>query len=459
MLDKKRTKKLAIAISSAVITPLLLLSGCNAGTFNTGAFNRVKETYDDTAYVTTESLDSYTTISENESIPLSVIEADEENTAAESSAKEDEAFQEYDITVMMVGDNLMHMGVIYTGKQSDNTYDFSFLFNGITDFLNAADIKIINQETIMAGNSLGFSGFPEFNSPTEVGDAIANAGFNVVLHASNHAADKGIKGIESCIDFWSNHPEVLLTGIHKPVEEADSEASIPLLTVKDVTFAILNYTYGPNYEVVSSDLVKRMNLLCDRNPQSGAMDYTSLNPQVIEDIQLAKSLADVVIVCPHWGTEYRTDYSTYQQVFAQQMTAAGADLIIGTHPHVPQPIEWIEAENGGKSLCYYSLGNYVSTQKTGKSMLEGMAWVTYHVTEDSVTLNEEKTGVIPLVCHYSSSPVRIKNICPLEDYTSEMASSHGIIPYGGISFSLSDLQGWSSEIFKDWVLSKDVVLQ
>ena len=140
------------------------------------------------------------------------------------------------------------------------------------------------------------------------------------------------------------------------------------------------------------------------------------------------------------------------------MTEAGADLIIGAHPHVVQPIEQILADNGNSSICYYSLGNYVSTQQNGRSMLEGMAWITYHVTQDGISLQENKTGVIPLVCHYTSSPVRIQNIYPLEDYTQELASSHGIISYGGISFSLSDLQQWSAETFGDWVLTKDAVL-
>ena len=124
------------------------------------------------------------------------------------------AFQEYDITLLALGDNLMHMGIVKTGKKEDGTYDFSFLFDNIRDYLDAADIKVINQETILGGNELGFSGFPRFNSPTETGDAIAEAGFNVVLHATNHAADQGLNGILNCSAYWAaSHPEVLMTGI------------------------------------------------------------------------------------------------------------------------------------------------------------------------------------------------------------------------------------------------------
>ena len=298
------------------------------------------------------------------------------------------------------------------------------------------------------------SGYPHFNSPTEVGDAIAAAGFNVVLQASNHSADQGINGIDSCVAFWQTHPEVLLTGIHEPADSPE----IPLLTIKDKTFAILNYTYGPNYGSAPDNLASRMNILCDVNEQTKVIDFTTLNPQVLEDIKEAEKIADIVIVCPHWGTEYATTPSSYQETFALQMTEAGADVIIGTHPHVVEPVKLIEADNGNTALCYYSLGNYVSTQKNGPSMLEAMAWITFHVTENGISLSLEDTGAIPLVCHYSSGPVRIKNIYLLENYTEELATSHGIINYGGISFHLNDLTAWSQEILGDWVIPASVAL-
>lgn len=365
-------------------------------------------------------------------------------------------FPEHDVTLMAVGDNLMHLGIVASGKQEDGTYNFSMLFDGIRPFLDTADVKIINQETILGGNSRGFSGFPYFNSPTEVGDAIAAAGFNVVLHASNHTADQEPDGLLYCADFWkTRHPEVLVTGIH---EEPSQAEDIPLLTIDDVTFAILNYTYGANTETLPLDLLGHLNLLCAVNEKTGQMDFTTLNPQVLEDISRAEELADIVIVCPHWGTEYSSKVSSYQEKWAQAMTEAGADVIIGTHPHVVQPVEWIISENGNEALCYYSLGNYVSTQKNALSMLEGMAWLTFHVTEDGVSIDRDATGVIPLVCQYTSGPVRFKAVCLLEDYSEELASSHGIRNYGGVSLHLEDLQKWSNEILSDFVLTKDQVL-
>ena len=376
--------------------------------------------------------------------------------ATNETLSEAESSPEYDITIMAVGDNLMHMGVVNSGKQEDGSLNYTFLYDGISEFLQKADIKIINQETILGGNERGFSGYPRFNSPTEVGDAIARSGFNVVLHASNHAADQNADGLISCANFWAGYPGVLMTGIRADAEKA---GEIPLLPVGDITFAILNYTYGPNMETLPKSLEGHLNLLCDYNAKTRKIDFTTLNPQVITDIQNAKALADVVIVCPHWGTEYMTTPSGYQQQFAMQMAEAGADLIIGTHPHVVQPVEWITAGNGNRALCFYSLGNYVSTQKGGISMLEALAWVTFHVDEGGVSIREDKSGAVPLVCHYASGPVRMQQVYLLEDYTAELAACHGIHSYGGVNLTLKDLLCWSAEILGDHVLTRERVLE
>ncbi len=387
-------------------------------------------------------------------------------------------FEEYTLSLMAVGDNLMHMGIVWTGEQADGTRNYDFLFRNISSYLEAADVKIINQETILGGNDLGFSGFPYFNSPTEVGDAIADAGFNVVLHSSNHSADQQLNGILNCVSFWETHPEVLMVGLHgeSPLEaggalasdvsgsdsaagtEAETAGRIPLLTVEDVTFAVLNYAYAPNAEVIPKSIRGHMEILCDWNEQTGAIDLTSLSPKVLEDIQAAKDLADIVIVCPHWGTEYSTKPSSYQKDWAMQMTEAGADVIIGTHPHVVQPVEWITAENGNRSLCYYSLGNYVSTQQNPLCMLEAMAWVTFRVTEDGVVLEEDSCGALPLVCHYNSGPLRLQDVYLLEDYTEDLAMKHGIWNWGQVPLHLADLQKWTEEILGDFALTSEDIL-
>lgn len=367
----------------------------------------------------------------------------------------DDPFFEYKISIMALGDNLMHMGIVNTGRLSGGGYNYDFLFDDISEFLDTAEVKIINQETIMAGNQLGFSGYPKFNSPTQVADAIANAGFNVVLHATNHSADQGINGLKYCASYWEQYPAVLMLGISN---EENSGADIPILEIDGVKIAVLNYTYGPNSSVFPASYRGHLNILCDYNDKTGAINFTKLNPQVITDIQNARATADIVIVCPHWGTEYAENPSSYQREFAQQMTDAGADVIIGTHPHVPEPIEWLTAPDGTKTLCYYSIGNYVSTQQNPLSMLEGMAWVTFRVNNNGISIDEDETGVVPLVCHYSSSPVRLKGVYPLEDYTEAMAVSHGIKSYGGTTLHLSYLEQKTKDIFGDMALSKSEIL-
>lgn len=358
------------------------------------------------------------------------------------------------IRLVAVGDNLFHAGVHLTGKQSDGSYDFSFLYETIQPYLDDADIKIINQETIFGGNHLGNDGhlgYPSFNTRTEVGDAIAAAGFNVVLQSSNHTIDQGLDGLLHCANYWEeNHPEIMICGIRSTPDE---DPEIQTMEIEGVTFAFLNYTYGPNMGSFPSKYEGYMDILCYYDENTRMLDFTKLNPKVLEDIEEADKIADVVVVCPHWGTEYMTKQSSYQEEFAEEMTEAGADLIIGTHPHVVEPVTYVESENGNRSLCYYSLGNYVSTQKEVACMLEAMAVVTFTVTpEGEISIDEDTTGVLPLVCQYTQGSVRIDNIYLLADYTEELALKHGMYTYAGKPFHLEDMTSLSKEVFGEWEL-------
>ena len=379
----------------------------------------------------------------------------EETVEEEEYIPEEPVFEEYDLQLMAVGDNLLHMGIVSTGQQADGSYNFEFLFQGIEEYLNLAEIKIINQETILGGNELGFSGYPLFNSPTEVGDSIEEAGFNVVLHATNHSADKGLDGLLHCVEFWEEKEDILMVGIDK---DSALTYAIPVLELEGLKIAVLNYTYSPNTEIIPKSIQGYLNILCDWDLNTGQIDFTKLNPQVVDDIKRAEEIADFTIVCPHWGTEYATKPSDTQRNFAKQITEAGADLIIGTHPHVLQPVEWIEGTNGESALCFYSLGNYVSTQKDPLNLLEGMAWVTLHVQEDGIFIQRENTGILPLVCQYEGASPRLEIVYALEDYTEELASKHGIISYGGRAIKLEDLNRWSHEILGDWVLSSEEIV-
>ena len=147
--------------------------------------------------------------------------------------------------IVMVGDVLMHDKIINSGLQEDGTYNFDHLFANVKDTISEADFAIVNQETIMGGPSFGYTGYPSFNSPQELADAEVKAGFDLLLLATNHALDKGGKGVENCMAFLDeNHPELDYVGINHSQEEQDE--SIYTYEANGITVAVLNYTYGTN---------------------------------------------------------------------------------------------------------------------------------------------------------------------------------------------------------------------
>lgn len=149
-----------------------------------------------------------------------------------------------EVTLVMVGDILMHMPVNNSGRLADGSRNFDHLFTYTKDMIEAADIAIVNQEVILGGPELGISGYPRFNTYYEVGDALVNAGFDVILHATNHSLDRGREGIENCLAFWEEHyPDIAVVGIYDSKEKQDE---IYVCEQEGIKIAILNYTYGTN---------------------------------------------------------------------------------------------------------------------------------------------------------------------------------------------------------------------
>jgi poly-gamma-glutamate synthesis protein (capsule biosynthesis protein) len=348
---------------------------------------------------------------------------------------------ESEVTLIAVGDDLVHPGVYNACLQSDGTHDYTQLFQGIQSYLDEADVKVINQETIFAGEGTELNGYPNFNSPEEIGDAIAEVGFNVVLHASNHAMDMGQAGLLNSVEFWrTEHPEVTMVGIY---ESAEEQEEIPILEMNGIRIALLNYTYSHNWESFSSSAEGHLNMLCYYDPDTRLIDFNTINPKVISDIEKAEELADFTIVFPHWGTEYVMGTTDQQTSFAEQMTEAGADLIIGTHPHVIEPVEWVESENGNRALCYYSLGNFTSTQHVIEGMLGGMASLTIKKDIHGTYIDEDSIKAIPLVTHYvypgyNGGPI-VTTTYTLNDYTEELAAQHGLKNRYGITVTKQKL--------------------
>lgn len=319
------------------------------------------------------------------------------------------------MTVVMVGDILLHTPVEESAVQEDGSRNFDTIFANTCDEIQAADLAIVNQEVIIGGEELGVSGYPAFNAPYEIGDALASAGFDVVCHATNHALDKGKKGVLNTLNFWDeNYPDMGVIGIY---DSSESQDDIYIYECNGIKVAILNYTYGTNGIALPEDMPYAVNLLSEQ--------------KVTADIEKAEEIADFTIVCPHWGTEYSLSVSDEQRKWTEIFLESGVDLVLGTHPHVIEPIEWVEDQEGENSmLVYYSLGNYVNwTSGTGEGvanrMVGGMAQVTLQRGNDGEVYIADY-GIEPLVSHVEEG-INGVTVYRLSDYTEELAGRNAIV--------------------------------
>ena len=318
------------------------------------------------------------------------------------------------VSIVMVGDILLHTPVEKASLQEDGKYSFAVIFENLQEEIQAADLAIVNQEVILGGEELGISGYPAFNAPYAVGDALVEAGFDVVCHGTNHALDKGRKGLLNCLTFWQeSYPDIGVLGIH---DSQQSQDDIYVYEQGNMRIAVLNYTYGTNGIALPQDMPYAVDLLEEAKVKMA--------------IQKAEEIADFTIVCPHWGTEYQLKQSSAQEKWARIFAENGADLVLGTHPHVIQPIEKvIDEETGKEALVYYSLGNFVNwTSGSGEGianrMVGGMAQVTLTLENGEVKISEY--GVEPVVCHLEQG-VNGVTVYPLSEYTRELAESNEIV--------------------------------
>ena len=243
-------------------------------------------------------------------------------------------------------------------------------------------------------------------------------GFNVICHATNHAMDKGRAGLVSCAQHWKEqYPQVTILGIHDTPDTATSCGADPvIIDLPELRLAVLNYTYGTNGIALPKDMPYAVDLLNEE--------------QVAADLCRAEELADFTIVCPHWGTEYRLTPDASQEKWVQVFLENGADLVLGTHPHVIEPVEWVtDPENGHEMLVYYSLGNFVNwTSGTGEGvanrMVGGMAEITI-AKNDAGEAEISDYGVRPLVSHVTAGLGGVTTYF-LEDYSKELEAANGI---------------------------------
>lgn len=361
--------------------------------------SNVAEVLSDTAMELSEVLE------ERETLETKTLEIIEETSPPEPP----------EISLIMVGDILLHTRVEECAIQEGGAYNYDAIFEPMKSEIESADLALVNQEVIIGGAEIGVSAYPCFNAPFEMGDALVGAGFDVVCHATNHALDKGKRGLLNCIQFWkTDYPDIAVLGIH---ETAQEQEEIYVYEQDGIKIAILNYTYGTNGIALPQDMPFAVNLLQEE--------------KVIADIQKAEEIADFIIVCPHWGTEYVLKQTKEQERWAQLFLENGVDLVLGTHPHVIEPIEMlVDEETGNEMLVYYSIGNFVNwTSESGKGkadrMVGGMAEVTIGLDESGDAVITDY-GVTALVTHLAYG-INGVYTTKLADYTQELSLTSEMI--------------------------------
>lgn len=330
------------------------------------------------------------------------------------------------IRITAVGDDLLHNTLSMDSKTADG-YDFYHLFENVADVIEGSDIAFVNQEVMLTGE---VSAYPSLAAPAEAADALIKAGFNVVNLATNHSLDKGVKGLDACLENVHARDFEAVLGAFRTEEEA---SQLCILEKQGIRFGFLSYTYGLNGYSVPKDRPYMISLIDEEKMQS--------------DIEAIRPMCDYLIVSMHWGNEYQHKPSDQQKHLAQLLCDGGVDLIIGTHPHVLQSIEWLENDEGHKTLCIYSLGNFVSGQHKRPTMLGGILDVKLQFKQDGTLTDVCSAGVIPTVTHYNNKGGY--TIFLLERYTAEQAAKHGVKNYES-PLTLEYLNDLSQQVLGDF---------
>ena len=249
------------------------------------------------------------------------------------------------LTIAFSGDIMGHDSQIEAARvDSADSYDYTGCFSYLKHFLQETDVAVGNLEVTHGGPP--YKGYPRFSSPDELTDALLDAGFNLMVNANNHALDRGKEGLERTRKVLDSKGMILTGSFVSPCQR---ELSYPLVLEKNgIRLALLNFTYGTNSLVVDTpNIINYIDTILIR-----------------QDIQKAKLVSpDFIIACVHWGKEYQREENTAQQSLAKFLLNHGIDAIIGSHPHVVQPIRFEKQDSYYRKPVVYSLGNFISNQR------------------------------------------------------------------------------------------------
>ena len=261
------------------------------------------------------------------------------------------------VSFVGVGDN-----IIYGTKEAkihasgtDELYDYKPYYAGVSDIIYNADISFINQETLMCGEGYSLSYYPTFNSPQELGYNLKDLGFDIINISNNHMLDKGAQGLSKTISFWKNMDDVLMIGGY---ENSQDYNTVRYYEKDGIKIAFLSYCEMTNgiIKPASSELV---------------IPYLD-EDDIMLQTGIARENADLVFVSVHWGDEGSFVPNSKQKYYAQLFADCGVDVILGHHPHVIQPVEWLTGADGNDTLCVYSLGNFMAQQDRDYNMVGGI---------------------------------------------------------------------------------------
>lgn len=313
------------------------------------------------------------------------------------------------INLMMAGDNLINDKLYNSAKKGDGSYDFRSMYSYIKDIVKNYDLAYYNQETILGGSEIGVSSYPAFNSPYEVGDATIDAGFNLVSLATNHTLDRGEKAIINSLNYWNNKSNVLTSGSYLSNNDRNK---INIKEVNNITYTMLNYTYGTNGIKVPEGKEYLVNIWpCNSNNPDNDTKYQEYKKTVKEDILRVRDKVDLLIVAMHFGVEYTHNPTNYQIDMASYLSSLGVDIIIGTHPHVIMPITYIN-----DTLVIYSLGNFLSAQDTNNDYNTTVGLLS----SIKITKNIDKDN---------NSSIKLSNLNNELIYTGKINNEYKIVPF------------------------------
>ncbi|HRV75813.1 MAG: CapA family protein [Candidatus Nomurabacteria bacterium] len=285
------------------------------------------------------------------------------------------------VDLAMVGDMLPHETVTNAARKSDGGYDYLKLISPeLQKVFKKADLRFCNQESVSSAE-LAVSGYPAFNAPLDFARDINVFGCNLISTANNHAADKGLAGIKGTLNAWDKLNPLAISGMHRSVEEAEK------LQVTDKNGIKIGFTAFNEFN--------NINLPPSETGVNMLSDYRLLDQQV----KNLREKSDVVIVSVHWGSEDSHNLTSSQKEYAKKIANLGADIIIGTGPHVWQPYQEIKRTDGGTTYLWNSIGNGLNSQTKQDQLFSAVALMKISKDKDGkITISSPR--VLPTYMHY-----------------------------------------------------------